>query len=133
MPPKKSIRACSSAGRAFGSHPRGREFESLQVHQNVRNFLILLGISELFCFLKLGTLNSCDFAAVRFASHTKSLKILKGNAKFNLQPIIPVHIDGFDIPAMPLFRSYGTHLSCSLCLGRGTAGTMRRRKAFSAT
>ena len=25
--------ACSSAGRAFGSHPRGREFESLQVHQ----------------------------------------------------------------------------------------------------
>ena len=26
------IRACSSAGRAFGSHPRGREFESLQVH-----------------------------------------------------------------------------------------------------
>ena len=27
------IRACSSAGRAFGSHPRGREFESLQVHQ----------------------------------------------------------------------------------------------------
>ncbi len=32
MPPKKSIRACSSAGRAFGSHPRGREFESLQVH-----------------------------------------------------------------------------------------------------
>ena len=32
MPQKKSIRACSSAGRAFGSHPRGREFESLQVH-----------------------------------------------------------------------------------------------------
>ena len=27
------IWACSSAGRAFGSHPRGREFESLQVHQ----------------------------------------------------------------------------------------------------
>ena len=24
--------ACSSVGRAFGSHPRGREFESLQVH-----------------------------------------------------------------------------------------------------
>ena len=24
--------ACSSAGRAFGSHPRGRGFESLQVH-----------------------------------------------------------------------------------------------------
>lgn len=28
------FRARSSAGRAFGSHPRGREFESLQVHQN---------------------------------------------------------------------------------------------------
>ena len=27
------IWACSSAGRAFGSHPRGRGFESLQVHQ----------------------------------------------------------------------------------------------------
>ena len=26
-------RACSSAGRAFGSHPRGQGFESLQVHQ----------------------------------------------------------------------------------------------------
>ena len=30
---KARIWACSSAGRAFGSHPRGREFESLQVHQ----------------------------------------------------------------------------------------------------
>ena len=29
------IRACSSAGRAFGSHPRGRGFESHQVHHNV--------------------------------------------------------------------------------------------------
>ena len=29
----KRIWACSSVGRAFGSHPRGREFESLQVHQ----------------------------------------------------------------------------------------------------
>ena len=29
--------ACSSAGRAFGSHPRGREFESLQVHQKKRS------------------------------------------------------------------------------------------------
>ena len=31
------------------------------------------------------------------------------------------------------FGSYGTHLSCSLCLGRETAGTMRRRKASSVT
>ena len=30
--PALFIRACSSAGRAFGSHPRGRGFESLQVH-----------------------------------------------------------------------------------------------------
>ena len=29
------IWACSSAGRAFGSHPRGRGFKSLQVHQKV--------------------------------------------------------------------------------------------------
>ena len=28
--------ACSSVGRAFGSHPRGQGFESLQVHQTVR-------------------------------------------------------------------------------------------------
>ena len=28
-------RACSSVGRAFGSHPRGRGFESLQVHHIV--------------------------------------------------------------------------------------------------
>ena len=27
------IWACSSVGRAFGSHPRGQGFESLQVHQ----------------------------------------------------------------------------------------------------
>ena len=26
--------ACSAVGSAFGSHPRGRGFESLQVHQN---------------------------------------------------------------------------------------------------
>ncbi len=29
----QNIWACSSVGRAFGSHPRGRGFESLQVHQ----------------------------------------------------------------------------------------------------
>ena len=33
-PQKAAIWAHSSAGRAFGSHPRGRGFESLQVHQN---------------------------------------------------------------------------------------------------
>ena len=31
-PQKAAIWAHSSAGRAFGSHPRGRGFESLQVH-----------------------------------------------------------------------------------------------------
>ncbi len=30
---KAAIWACSSVGRAFGSHPRGRGFKSLQVHQ----------------------------------------------------------------------------------------------------
>ena len=39
--------ACSSAGRAFGSHPRGREFESLQVHQ-VRDNPIKFGLSRTF-------------------------------------------------------------------------------------
>ena len=58
MPPKKSIRACSSAGRAFGSHPRGREFESLQVHQNVRNFLVFSEDSELFCIFQNQTLST---------------------------------------------------------------------------
>ena len=58
MPPKKSIRACSSAGRAFGSHPRGREFESLQVHQNVRNFLVFAEDSELFCIFQNQTLST---------------------------------------------------------------------------
>ncbi len=29
---------CSSAGRAFGSHPRGREFESLHLHQKSTGF-----------------------------------------------------------------------------------------------
>ena len=33
QPQQLHIWACSSAGRAFGSHPRGRGFESLQVHQ----------------------------------------------------------------------------------------------------
>ena len=28
----QNIRACSSVGRAFGSHPRGQGFKSLQVH-----------------------------------------------------------------------------------------------------
>ena len=36
------IRACSSAGRAFGSHPRGRGFESLQVHHKSTVILIEL-------------------------------------------------------------------------------------------
>ena len=30
---QRLIWACSSVGRAFGSHPRGQGFESLQVHQ----------------------------------------------------------------------------------------------------
>ena len=31
--------ACSSAGRAFGSHPRGRGFESLRFHQQKSPFV----------------------------------------------------------------------------------------------
>src|SRR5699024_2906603 len=32
--------ACSSVGRAFGSHPRGQGFESLQVHHIKTSLLI---------------------------------------------------------------------------------------------
>ena len=35
---KKQFRARSSAGRAFGSHPRGRGFESLRIHQKSTGF-----------------------------------------------------------------------------------------------
>ena len=44
-----AIWACSSVGRAFGSHPKGRGFESLQVHQKeehrkaVRGCLVSVG------------------------------------------------------------------------------------------
>ena len=78
MPPKKSIRACSSAGRAFGSHPRGREFESLQVHQNVRNFLIFAEDSELFCIFQNQALSTVvilpPFGSHPTQSRLKSLK-----------------------------------------------------------
>ena len=40
--------ACSSAGRAFGSHPRGRGFESLQVHHNVETKRCLLRKARLY-------------------------------------------------------------------------------------
>gem|GEM_PF-3025768 len=44
---------CSSVGRAFGSHPKGREFESLQLHK--KNVLIALRLlvfltSIFFCY-----------------------------------------------------------------------------------
>ncbi len=71
MPPKKSIRACSSAGRAFGSHPRGREFESLQVHHCRRElhrfttaFLLAAAPSRLYGTIKkTQESNSCVFFA----------------------------------------------------------------------
>ena len=34
---KAAIWACSSAGRAFGSHPRGRRFDPVQVHHFEKN------------------------------------------------------------------------------------------------
>ena len=45
--------ACSSVGRAFGSHPRGREFESLQVHQQESVFSLLTkgAFSDLFTII----------------------------------------------------------------------------------
>ena len=43
-----SQRACSSVGRAFGSHPRGRGFESLQVHHCVCRLHISFAACKLF-------------------------------------------------------------------------------------
>ena len=40
----------SSAGRAFGSHPRGREFESLRLHH--KSTVILMKITVDFSYLK---------------------------------------------------------------------------------
>ena len=36
--------ACSSVGRAFGSHPRGQGFESLQVHKNRKSCRVPAGL-----------------------------------------------------------------------------------------
>ena len=40
--------ACSAAGSAFGSHPRGRGFESLQVHHNVETKRCLLRKARIY-------------------------------------------------------------------------------------
>lgn len=50
------IWACSSAGRAFGSHPRGREFESLQVHQIV----LMKKMHSVYAAQKCGVFAFCD-------------------------------------------------------------------------
>ena len=45
--------ACSAAGSAFGSHPRGRGFESLQVHHTVRTrtqFFTRKGLGTFFVY-----------------------------------------------------------------------------------
>ena len=53
----KTAWACSSVGRAFGSHPRGRGFESLQVHHEKRlafasRFSVIFAFGELYASLK---------------------------------------------------------------------------------
>ena len=44
------IRACSSVGRAFGSQPKGRGFDSLQVH-HIRTKVIIPLVLQLSFFL----------------------------------------------------------------------------------
>ena len=53
-------------------------------------------IPNFFASFKSSALNGSNSAAIRFASHTKPLEIIKGNPKFDFQTVIPVHIDGLD-------------------------------------
>ena len=61
-PQKAAIWAHSSAGRAFGSHPRGRGFESLRVHHEVRQSMIRWA-AVLFIFLSKKSLYRAVFRA----------------------------------------------------------------------
>ena len=76
MPPKKSIRACSSAGRAFGSHPRGREFESLQVHHQAAPKKMPLRKAQKFqLFHPLGTQCVMGVQSVRAKARRKLMHL----------------------------------------------------------
>ena len=70
--------ARSSAGRAFGSHPRGRGFDPLRVHQNniIRTFCrLVMGSDLLFLLEKLKTGNEENRRIVDHAKvHLKTKK-----------------------------------------------------------
>ena len=75
---KSTIWARSSAGRAFGSHPRGRGFDPLRVHQNniIRTFCrLVMGSDLLFLLEKLKTGNEENRRTVDHAKvHLKTKK-----------------------------------------------------------
>ena len=75
---KSTIWARSSAGRAFGSHPRGRGFDPLRVHQNniIRTFCrLVMGSDLLFLLEKLKTGNEENRRIVDHAKvHLKTKK-----------------------------------------------------------
>ena len=75
---KSTTWARSSAGRAFGSHPRGRGFDPLRVHQNniIRTFCrLVMGSDLLFLLEKLKTGNEENRRTVDHAKvHLKTKK-----------------------------------------------------------
>ena len=81
--------AYSSAGRAFGSHPRGRGFESLWVHQRQACCASL----SFLCRDIYQRLLTCSLI-LALCCHCAEL--LKGNIKFNLQCVISIDINRFD-------------------------------------
>ena len=75
---KSTTWARSSAGRAFGSHPRGRGFDPLRVHQNniIRTFCrLVMGSDLLFLLEKSKTGNEENRRTVDHAKvHLKTKK-----------------------------------------------------------
>ena len=75
---KSTTWARSSTGRAFGSHPRGRGFDPLRVHQNniIRTFCrLVMGSDLLFLLEKLKTGNEENRRTVDHAKvHLKTKK-----------------------------------------------------------
>ena len=84
-------RACSSVGRAFGSHPRGREFESLQVHHQAAPKKMPLRKAQKFQRLP-------GFFAPIFSSVTKRCQLPCQTNSMDLY-LYPRHFE-------PLFRGF---------------------------
>ena len=90
---------CELSGRAFGSHPRGRGFESLWVHQrqacSCRPVFLCRDIYQRLFIYSLILALCCHCA-----------ELLKGDIKFNFQCVISIDINRFD-------ELGNNHLLCS--------------------